>query len=499
MKGLILGTDLLEHNNDVKVIEINTNAGILNRAINLLDVTPFFEKLIELEIKELHFIFSQNYGTQNYNIDIVETKDHNKFTLLLKEKCEEHNIEFHTYPVKNHSVTIPYIEDSDDIFILRQAYDSTAIIDELYCADKYGFTDLMSGSDYVAKTYTPSVNDFVNLNQYENFPNVVVKSRHPAYDTDIYPELYVLNDVSELNDLKNNLQEDCLIQEFVYDEKNIVENRHSVIRSIDILYGNELGSINIGVYKTTSLVDIDFTQNEFIYNTKKLNKKSRFKYINKRLGGNLIVYHADDTSLILKGDKSTTTVNELNLGETLYSIDFEDKNGISPSSKEFRKVVYDNLWDSTIENDISTLKSLDTTLETIETKVYDTLFIKIKLLNGEYWNESLTTEYYIEDSNTKKTNWKYVNELKLGDRLVVFDIETEILSSIEITELEVVFDTLQIYSIDVEPSDIFLVDVGQSKMAVMHNIDCFNCDSEGLNCGLFGCEFGCPQCEQAKY
>jgi hypothetical protein len=495
MKGLIIGTDLLEYNDTVKVIEINTNIGIPNKVISHIDVTPFFDKLIELNIKELHFIYTRGYGGETY----IDDKELDNFTLLLKENCEINNISFITYPTQQSTIVVPVVEDADDRFILRHSYDDTALVDSMYCRDKYNFIELIKDEDYSIPSYTGGVNTIENVIDTGDNPNIVVKKRFPVYDTNIYPELLVLDTDEELDILKNNLNENELIQQYIFDEKNIVENRHSVIRSVDILYGSELDSINIGVYKTTALVDMDFTENEFIYNTKKLNKKSRFKYINKRLGGNLISYHADDTSLILKSDKSTITVDELNLGETLYSIDFEDKNGISPSSKEFREVMYDNLWDSTIENDISTLKSLDTTVENIETQTYDTLFIKIKLSNGEYWNDSLTAEYYIEDGDTKKTNWKYVNELKIGDKLVVFDIETEILSSIEITELEVVFDTLQIYQIDVEPSDIFLVDVGQSKMAVMHNIDCSGCNPFGTTCGNFNCSVFCAECTPTKY
>jgi glutathione synthase/RimK-type ligase-like ATP-grasp enzyme len=46
MKGTIIGTDLLEFNNSVKILEINTNATIFNSAVDLLDYTSFFEMLV---------------------------------------------------------------------------------------------------------------------------------------------------------------------------------------------------------------------------------------------------------------------------------------------------------------------------------------------------------------------------------------------------------------------------------------------------------------------
>ena len=51
---------------------------------------------------------------------------------ILKEKCAENNIGFTEYPVPVNSVTVPYIEDAPNKFILRQSYDTTALVDETY-------------------------------------------------------------------------------------------------------------------------------------------------------------------------------------------------------------------------------------------------------------------------------------------------------------------------------------------------------------------------------
>ena len=48
MKGTIIGSDLLEFNNSVKILEINTNTTIFNSAADLLDYTLFFEMLVFL-------------------------------------------------------------------------------------------------------------------------------------------------------------------------------------------------------------------------------------------------------------------------------------------------------------------------------------------------------------------------------------------------------------------------------------------------------------------
>lgn len=491
MKGLILGTDLLEYGDTVKTIEINTNTGILNRVVELLDVNPFFNMLIENNINELHFIFTQNYGG-----DVIEVKQHNEFTTLLQQKSDEYNITFFMYPLKNNSITIPYIEDREDIFILRQSYDSTAIIDDVYCADKFGFAELMEGSEFEIKTYTPTVNNFNSLNTTIGYPNAVVKSRYPIYDSDILPELYVLSNINELNELKNTLEPNLLIQEFIYDEKNIIDNRYSAIRSLDILFGDNLDIINIGCYKTTTILDLDFYPNEFIENTNKFNKKTRYKFINKKLGKEISGYHVDSDSLILKSDGSLVDIDDILIGDLLQSIDFTDKNNVSPSnSDDFYQALFINGWDSTVQHDNTTLTELDSEVEQKISKFFNSLFIRITLSNGETWTDSPSAKYYIEEKDSNNTNWEVVNNLYIGDKLVVRN-SMGTLSTIEITNLEIEFDSKTIHTIDIEPSDLFLVDVGKNLLGIMHN-SCWCCAGgfPPWNCGSFCCRNFCAQCD----
>jgi ferredoxin len=97
-------------------------------------------------------------------------------------------------------------EDDANKFILRQAYDTTALVDETYCADKFEFFSLMSGSSYVPNTYQNDASlgiDTINtLTDNGSNPNVLIKARYPNYDTAAYPELHILTDEAELTALK---------------------------------------------------------------------------------------------------------------------------------------------------------------------------------------------------------------------------------------------------------------------------------------------------------
>jgi len=48
MKATIIGTDLLEKNGEVKILEINTNTTIYNEGAVLLNYDPLFEVLTNI-------------------------------------------------------------------------------------------------------------------------------------------------------------------------------------------------------------------------------------------------------------------------------------------------------------------------------------------------------------------------------------------------------------------------------------------------------------------
>lgn len=492
MKGTIIGTDLLEQGEITKILEINTNVTIFNEGADLLDYDGFFAVLTGNSITELHFIWTEATSYIPINLGGY------KFEQKLMEKCAEHNISYSGYTVPSNSITVPYIEDADHKFILRQSYDTTALVDETYCADKFEFFNLMSGSTYSPQTY---FNDGVNLSMNTltsvnllntGEPNVVEKNRYPDYDAKIYPKLYVMGNDTELDTSKTDLTPNHLLQEFIYDDANVVDGHWSVIRSIDIIYGSELDVINMGGYRQAAIIPADFCANEFITDTNVLNQKSRYKYINKQLGNfSTVDYHTDDDSMILKYDGTLADVDELQLGDFIKSIDFTDLNGTSPSDGESITTFG---WDGTLAKTVETLTDVQSTLSGKTSAQVGTLFIRITLSNGLTWTDAPSCTYYIEESGSTKTRWEKVNNFYIGDKLIVRDNATGQLSTLEISGLDIEYAEKTIYGLDFEPSDLFLVDVGGGLFSIMHN-SCWCCYNY---CGHWCCSTWCSPCNQPQ-
>ncbi len=488
MKGTIIGTDLLQKGDSVKILEINTNTTIFNEGAEMLDYNVLFEVLSNNNITEFHFIYTEG----DSHIPLIESY---RFEDIIKERCEALNIEYFQYVVPNNSITVPYIEDRPNRFILRQSFDTTALVDETYCADKFEFFNLMSGSDYVPMTYisssTINVNTFTSLPFIDGLtPNTLEKHRYPLYETMEYPAIYALESDIQLNDSKNNLDvsKNNLLQEFVYDEQNIVDGRWSVIRSIDIIYGGELDTINMGGYRQSTFIPLDFVDTELVETSRKLNQKSRYKYLTKTMGNFAkIDYHTDDDTMILDYTGSLKDVDTIRLGDYIKSIDFTSLDGVSPSGDESLQVFG---WNSTLAQTSASLTEVSSSLNAIVSASVGTIYIRMTLENGETWTDAPSCTYYIEESGSLSTRFEKVNKLLVGDKMVTIDPTTNELSLVTITGLEMEYAEKTIYSLDFEPSDLFLVDIGDGLFGIMHNA----CWCPWIYCGYYCSSFYCPFC-----
>ena len=487
MKATIIGSDYLQKNGSVKFLEINTNTTIYNEGADLLDYTALFDMLNGNSITEFHYIWTEGDAFKPLN-------QPHKFVQILQAKCVENNITYTDHIVPAGSVTVPYIEDGDNKFILRQAFDTTALVDETYCADKFEFFNLMKDSEYIPKTQFTS--ETLNLNTLDEVdytvvenPNLLIKYRYPGYDTTLYPALYTVSNNTEFSDTINSTESNYLIQEFIFSEDNIIDGRYSIIRGIDIIYGSNLDIINMGGYLQSSIIPLSFSTIEFVNGTKKLNQKSRYSYITKEIGrGRGQDYHTDDESNILNYDGLLKNVSTIQLGDYIRSINFIDSN--ENEAKAFTSEISTYGWDSTLQQSNDTLVPIQSELVGMISTPVEMVMIKITLEDGRTWSDTPACVYYIEEKDSTATRFEKVNCLYVGDKLVITDSNTNELTTVTITGLEMIYESKTIYTLDFTPSDLFLVDIGDFDFSVMHN----GCWCSWSYCGNWCYSNWCPTC-----
>jgi hypothetical protein len=420
------------------------------------------------------------------------------FKQKLEDKCLENNISFTDYVVAKNSITVPYIEDGETKFILRQSFDTTALVDDLYCANKFEFFNLMSGSTYIPKTYFTS--EELNLNTLDEVdytttkPNILVKANLSSYDVMTYPAIYNVSDSNQLSEVIDSVEGGYLAQEFIFSEDNVVDGRYTTIRGIDIIYGPNLDIINMGGYTHSSRLPLTFSEDEFVSNTRKFNQKTRHKYITKPIRkqaeGN--DYHTDDDSNILKHDGTLVDVDTIQLGDFIRSINFTDTNENDAAS--FTNNITTFGWNGTLPQLNNTLTPMESELIGMVSASVEMVMIKVTLEDGRTWTEAPKSTFFIEEKDSTETRWEVINNCYIGDKIVVTDSNTTELTAVAISNLEMVYESKTIYTLDFAPSDLFLVDVGDSDFAVMHN----GCWCPENYCGYYCYSNYCVGCDSQK-
>jgi len=503
MKGVIVGTDLLQdENGELKVLEINTSVGLYQDGNQYLDLSEFFNILTGNSINELHFIYNESdvniQNTKNYQVQNLGNgmNQFTQFTFrhMLKTACVNNEITYQEYEVPNNAITVPYIEDADNKFILRLSYDSTAVIDSEYCGDKYNFQNLISGSTFSINTYCASSD--LDINTFNEIvtggtPNAIVKYRYPDYNKKEYPEIYILSDETQLTNLKNSIPTDYYLQEYVHSDLNVVNNRNSVIRSIDIIYGGELDVCHLGSYTASSLVTTNVWEDEIDELTGKITNKSRVKYINGfTTDSNQIIYHVDDETKVVSATDTLLDMNQIEVGTELKTVSISN---LPDQSESFT---------SSISETESHLTFGTTTVQQLKSQTYDGLFLNIELEDGTSWSDVPGSNIYIEQSGSNVTTFKRVNMLNVGDKILSMSNNVNTLTPIEITNITVTYENKTIYEVDVEESDLFLTSIGDEnsvlKLMIQHN-PCNECGYSWSPCGSWGCQTYCSYCASSCF
>lgn len=500
MKAVLIGSDLiLDENGDPKIIEINTNLGIYSSMLSELDFSGLLNLISENSITEVHYISSPEETVPESDLNIKpDQPGYNEMFLWgkLQSIIEPLGVVFTHHQVSNNSLTVPYIEDSPTILILRQAYDATALIDETYCSDKMGLQDLVKDEAYSIPTYLNSGSVLIdNIEDIKSVsPNIVLKSRYPNYDAKEYPRLYKIENLSELSDIKSSTPDGYYVQEFVNSENNLYEGKYGIIRSVDMVYGGNLDVIHLGSYVNTTVIENSIWEDSIIDGEKYLDNKSRIKWISKTVTDILETdYHADNDSTLWASDGTLINVIDVKIGDVLKSASFS--NFPTNEGDVFLADInstFDELSSTLVVNTASVVNTNYTEI--------DGLFIKITMEDGSGWVDYPTSYTYIEDRDTAVTHFKRVNLFEVGDSVIILDHTTQLPIKKEIINLEVVYqENKKIYQINVEDQDIFLpvMDEDNNLSLIQHNVGCCAwCDSyfSPSNCGNYCCSNDCPGC-----
>ena len=293
MKGTLFSSDyVIDTNGELRLVEMNTDTGFIQ---NTLDT--------RYDFTDLYAIWSTNSIT---NVTIIYKEFQTNFVEYLQSDIAS-NATFITSVTlqkeRNYDVYPDVVEDASDKFILRLAYDESAIFDSTYCKSKTKLLNLFH--EYTASAMVPeyyassSVYEADGLlsssvNDANYIPDVVIKAtwsempvqfgflgiQDGATDAERYQNLVNQLDLSIFH-----------VEKFHYNEAQIDNEKVQSVRSYDILYSDSgLKVVNIARYKVEGNFTIpqsdeqrfqdDYSESNVL---NKLNVKHSFEFGTKYL------------------------------------------------------------------------------------------------------------------------------------------------------------------------------------------------------------------------
>jgi hypothetical protein len=270
MNSVLIGVDFAVTNDDVKLLELNTEVGISSPMISEFDFNSLFSYITTNNISTLHLIYKEVHIAYQF-IDVI------------KSQCLLNNITYLETLVEENVLFIPEVTDNEETLILRLAYNSQAILDDLYCRDKSELIKLLFDNDLqdsIPKTYSiyndgVTVSDnLITLNDNGVIPNLIIKKSLPDVFKKTYPAFFNLETNEELNNLKTSLPTETVLQEYLYSPNTVIDS--TIVNHIRywFLLSNGLSDVvDCGGYIGANSVQIE--ENLITYTDNKLDNIGR--------------------------------------------------------------------------------------------------------------------------------------------------------------------------------------------------------------------------------
>ena len=260
MKGVLFSSDFVrDKDGNLRLIEINTDTGISKGEDVYLDWSDFILKLngktdLYLQIKPHHDAVVKSLK------DAITTDG--TFTGSIHEEYEDINV---IYPT--------YIEDSDDIFILRMTYDEGAVLDSTYAKNDFNilklFADNSNTDDIVGFYHSGSEGVFDELDRSINedyIPDFAIKKTTPRKGFDL--KFSKVGNSSESDEVRTNSflsaskADDVVIKNYYQSGSSGVVNS---IRSYHIAYSPDLNLTHLGQFERDAI--LEYTTSSLIEST----------------------------------------------------------------------------------------------------------------------------------------------------------------------------------------------------------------------------------------
>lgn len=249
MKGTLFSADFIkDRDGELRLLELNTDTAFTSGALAHVDFTGIIDSIHSSSASEVHVVYKDFYHTNFVNEFSKSIADSDLSVSFTKHEEDLNTI----YPTS--------IADSSARFILRCAYDESAIFDSVYCRQKDAiFKEFFRNQDTgsVAEFYLSSSGEFFNNlhigSNSDTQPDYLVKDISETHNTLNFYKIKGTGSLEEnVNLFVDSLPEDSLVINYYEDSS---ETYHKAVRSFNVILGSDLDIVNLADVEVQAVLE----------------------------------------------------------------------------------------------------------------------------------------------------------------------------------------------------------------------------------------------------
>jgi hypothetical protein len=463
MKGTLFSADFVKDTTgNLRLLELNTDTSIGSGSISNLDFTELISTLSSSNITELHAIHKPNI--------------HKDLVIALSESVDTSGLDitFIEHEESQQTIYPTTIEDADDKFILRLAYDESAIFDSTYCKQKDELLNI-----FIDNSDTGSVAEY-----YSNEDGTIIDNLSRSVNSSIVPDLAIKNidavtsgvsfykvegtgSVEEnVNSFLNQLETGSLVLNYYDTEGGL----HKSYRSYNIIYGSNLDIINLGNLESTALFEKPTSIS--VDESGKVDDKHFFEFSTKAP----LLQPSDGFGGIFEEEQITDeSGNPVSLSELVIGNKYQSY-FVSGSPDTDNALVFSQWTHEGSEFPSGSYVTSSVLINSIQNKVNKNVVVHIQTADSASFratgNQHLLVYDTIDDNLTYKTT------TEIDDTRHQFVKLDGTLSDITSNDIEVLEGEHYTYQLDFEEVDTYILHEGGLNIKIVAHNACFPAGTE---------------------
>ena len=464
MKGTLFSADFVKDSQgNLRLLEFNTDTGIVQNEISHINLIEFVNILQTNNIIELDIIYKP----------IIHNRLVTHISNYITENCE-FIISINLHDENLNTIYPSTVVDTDNKFVLRMAYDESALFDSEYCKSRLNLYNLFTENnirDYCTAYYhSSSLGEFDTLTREindVNIPDVTIKDMDELFNPIDFFKIntdFETNEENWNNFLSENSGEGKIIEQYHFHPSSLDNDNHiTSVRFIGIVYGYNLDFVQLATFKKSAIFELPSSIN-LDSETKKVKDYHFYEFVTNMIksdSGGILSSHE-----VLMNDDSWKEISEIQVGESVKS-HFVNTSWSDESDLTWLNRSYDGNQFPTG----SYVTTSDVVFKDLKNLRYQSMIEMV--VDNDSLFAGVDKGYLVYDSLTDKSSFKTILQINANTDYL-YDINGELIKVDEVNFYVSSEDGLSFVELDVEDTDTYIINGSTAfNSFVTSNSPCF--------------------------